>query len=66
MRPKTLDVSFFSPFSLTTRPFNTPLCVVLTPGRELAEQIFDVADKLCAELNVSPRLEQGGHIRYAA
>lgn len=51
--------------SLSSRPFNSPFCVVLTPGRELAEQIFDVAEKLCADINVNVRLEQGGHIRYA-
>lgn len=40
--------------------FNTPQVLILTPGRELAEQIGQVAQQLCSDLNVNVETVIGG------
>lgn len=45
------------------RRMNTPLALVLTPGRELAVQIGSVAEKLCSLLSISVRVLLGGRTK---
>lgn len=40
--------------------FNTPQVLILTPGRELAEQIGKVAEQLCSDLDVNVETIIGG------
>ena len=40
---------------LTNRKYMSPLAVIATPGRELASQIKDVAEALCADLDINVR-----------
>ena len=42
---------------------NSPFCLVVTPGRELAKQIFNVAQDLSESLGLRTALELGGHAR---
>lgn len=43
-----------------TETFNTPQVLILTPGRELAEQIGQVAEALCSGLDLSVETVIGG------
>lgn len=45
------------------RPLNTPLVLILTPGRELALQITDVAEKLCKSTGISVKCILGGNTK---
>ncbi|XP_065079025.1 probable ATP-dependent RNA helicase DDX28 [Ochlerotatus camptorhynchus] len=45
------------------REFNTPLVLVLTPGRELAQQIGRVVEGLTRGLNIKSRVLLGGRTR---
>ncbi|XP_046664813.1 probable ATP-dependent RNA helicase DDX28 [Homalodisca vitripennis] len=45
------------------RKFNTPLALVLTPGRELAYQIGDVVNNLAKELMFDFEVMVGGHMK---
>ncbi|CAL4076703.1 unnamed protein product [Meganyctiphanes norvegica] len=42
---------------------NTPLGLIIAPGRELAQQISSVAEVLSAELGIKTRLIQGGRTK---
>lgn len=42
---------------------NSPLGLVIAPGRELAEQITSVANELGSDLGISVRLIKGGHTK---
>ena len=42
---------------------NSPYGVIITPGRELADQIGGVADMLASELDIKVRVHKGGQIR---
>lgn len=42
------------------RQFNTPLAIVITPGRELADQIARFAEDLCDGLGVNVKVITGG------
>ena len=44
------------------RKFNHPLAVVVTPGRELAAQIKEVAESICSELDVKVKLVTGSSV----
>lgn len=46
-----------------TPQHNSPYGVIVTPGRELADQIFGVADMLSSELGIKVRVHKGGKIR---
>ena len=46
-----------------SRKFNTPLAVILTPGRELATQIGGVIDKLSQNLNIRFKTILGGNTK---
>lgn len=43
-----------------TDTFNTPQVLILTPGRELAEQIGQVAEQLCSDLDLNIETVIGG------
>uniref|UniRef100_A0A1B6KUR4 RNA helicase n=1 Tax=Graphocephala atropunctata TaxID=36148 RepID=A0A1B6KUR4_9HEMI len=45
------------------RKLNTPLALVLTPGRELAYQIGDVVNELAKELRFDFEVVVGGHMK---
>ncbi len=60
--PFLLFISHLFRFSLKDRTLNSPLSVVITPGRELASQIFEVAQQICSEVGIKARLELGGSI----
>lgn len=45
------------------RQFNTPLSLILTPGRELAEQIAKVAEELTEGLDINVKVVTGGHTK---
>lgn len=42
---------------------NTPLGLIIAPGRELAQQITSVAEELGSDLGISARLVQGGRTK---
>ena len=44
---------------LTNRKYMSPLAVIATPGRELASQIKDVAEALCADLDIKIKFVTG-------
>ena len=44
-------------------PHNAPYGVIVTPGRELADQIGGVAEMLASELDIKVRVHKGGQIR---
>jgi len=44
---------------LTNRKYMSPLAVIATPGRELASQIKDVAEALCADLDINIKFVTG-------
>ena len=44
-------------------PHNSPYGLIITPGRELADQIGGVADMLASELDIKVRVHKGGQIR---
>ena len=46
-----------------SKQVNSPYAVVVTPGRELADQIGSVAENLCSYLNLRVRVHKGGQIR---
>lgn len=43
--------------------FNTPTALILTPGRELATQIGEVAEKLCTNLGINVNVLLGGRTK---
>lgn len=45
------------------REFNSPLLLILTPGRELAEQIEAVARQMCAGTNLNVKSILGGNTK---
>ncbi|XP_011199643.2 probable ATP-dependent RNA helicase DDX28 [Bactrocera dorsalis] len=45
------------------RKFNTPLAVIITPGRELAVQISRVAEKLCQHTDLQIKTILGGNTK---
>lgn len=49
----------------TTEPveFNTPKVLIITPGRELAEQIGEVCENLCHGLDLKTKVLIGGHTK---
>lgn len=47
----------------TNRPVNAPLVVIVSPGRELAAQIYCAAADLTDGLPITVRHEEGGQIR---
>ncbi len=48
------------------RKTNSPLVLVVTPGRELATQIFNVAQDLCMQCGLTARIELSGNSRDKA
>ena len=46
-----------------TEEVNSPYAVIVTPGRELADQVGEVAESLAAELGLRVRVHQGGQIK---
>ena len=46
-----------------TKQRNSPYGVVVTPGRELADQIAGVAETLCSHLGIKVRVHTGGMIK---
>lgn len=46
-----------------TIEFNTPKALIITPGRELAEQIGEVCENLCHGLNLKTKVVVGGHTK---
>lgn len=46
-----------------TKDFNTPLGLILTPGRELAEQIGNVAERLCQGTDIKIKTILGGNTK---
>lgn len=46
-----------------SRKFNTPLAVILTPGRELATQIGGVIERLSRNLNIKVKTILGGNTK---
>lgn len=47
----------------STRSFNTPLALILTPSRELAAQIGKVAKELCENLKIDVKVVTGGRTK---
>lgn len=45
------------------RQFNTPLALIVTPGRELAHQIGRVAEELAAGFGINVKVVVGGHTK---
>lgn len=45
------------------RRFNSPLALILTPGRELATQIGEVVTKLGQDMNINVKTLLGGHTK---
>lgn len=45
------------------RKMNSPLCIILTPGRELAAQIGNVAKDLCTDMDVRVKTILGGNTK---
>lgn len=43
--------------------FNTPKVLIITPGRELAEQIGEVSENLCHGLDLKTKVLIGGHTK---
>lgn len=43
--------------------FNTPKLLIITPGRELAEQIGEVCENLCHGLDLKTKVLIGGHTK---
>lgn len=43
--------------------FNTPKVLIITPSRELAQQIGDVCDELCHDLDLKTKVLIGGHTK---
>lgn len=43
------------------RKFNSPLAVIITPGRELAAQIKEVVGTICADFDIKIRLATGSN-----
>ena len=48
--------------SVESRPHNHPLAVVITPGRELAAQIKDVAESICGDLGIKVKCVMGSKV----
>ena len=46
-----------------TEAVNSPYAVIVTPGRELADQVGEVTESLAAELGLRVRVHKGGQIR---
>lgn len=44
----------------TNRKFNSPLALILTPRRELAVQLGEMAEQLCSDLNINVKVILGG------
>ncbi|XP_037928455.1 probable ATP-dependent RNA helicase DDX28 [Teleopsis dalmanni] len=49
--------------NMNNRKFNTPLSIILTPGRELATQIGMVAEKLCKGTDIKIETILGGNTK---
>lgn len=47
----------------TSVEFNTPKALIITPGRELAEQIGEVCENLCHGLGLNTKVLIGGHTK---
>lgn len=47
----------------TETKFNSPLCLILSPSRELAQQIYEVATNLLSDLDIKTSLIIGGSIK---
>ncbi|XP_053957535.1 probable ATP-dependent RNA helicase DDX28 [Anastrepha ludens] len=45
------------------RKFNTPMAIIITPGRELATQIGNVAQKLCQQTGLQVKTILGGNTK---
>lgn len=43
--------------------FNTPMVLIITPGRELANQIGEVCEDLCHDLDIKTKVIVGGHTK---
>uniref|UniRef100_A0A1I8Q410 RNA helicase n=1 Tax=Stomoxys calcitrans TaxID=35570 RepID=A0A1I8Q410_STOCA len=48
---------------MNQRKMNSPLAIILTPGRELASQIGNVVRKLCSDMDVSVKTVLGGNTK---
>lgn len=48
---------------VSERKMNSPLAVILTPGRELASQIGEVVKKLCWEMDIRVKTILGGNTK---
>lgn len=46
-----------------TAEFNTPKVLIITPGRELAEQIGEVCENVCHGLDLKTKVLIGGHTK---
>ena len=60
MKKTTFDLKHSFIFSVKDRTLNSPFSVIVTPGRELASQIFEVANQICSEVGIEARVEHGG------
>ncbi|XP_046390061.1 probable ATP-dependent RNA helicase DDX28 [Ischnura elegans] len=49
--------------NLSETPFNCPLAIILSPNRELAQQIHEVAKELGDEFNINTKVIVGGHTK---
>ena len=52
-------LNFKSNPHMKKRPFNSPLAVIASPGRELSAQIKEVASMICSELDIDVRFVTG-------
>ena len=50
---------------ITESPPNSPFGLVLTPGRELADQVGEVAKSICTSLGLKVSVMKGGNIRFS-
>lgn len=48
----------------TDRQFNSPLALILTPSRELAYQVGQMAEELCAGLDINVKVTVGGRTKH--
>lgn len=44
-------------------PFNTPRALIITPSRELSQQIGGVCEQLCADTGLQSKVIIGGHMK---
>lgn len=50
----------------TDTPFNSPSCLILTPSRELAMQVYDVAEEILPDLDLKSSVIIGGGTKRKA